>query len=168
MIKSREILIRNSFKFKKKLTMFSKSCEYAIKASIFIALNSTKENKVGYLEVSTAIDSPKAFTAKILQKLTKEGLIQSVRGVNGGFFISKENISKIKLSQIVRCIDGDVVFKSCGLGLPLCNENHPCPLHEVFMTIRNDLQTMLEETNLEKLISGISTGKTFLKDSLKL
>ena len=69
--------------------MFSKSCEYAIKAAIFIANNSLVDKKVGFVDIAKMIDSPEAFTAKILQKLTKDGVIQSVRGVNGGFYIPK-------------------------------------------------------------------------------
>ena len=97
--------------------MFSKSCEYAIKAAIFIATNSLQDKKVGFVDIAKEIESPEAFTAKILQKLSKDGIIQSVRGVNGGFYIPKNLISKVKLAQIVFAIDGDSVFKGCGLGM---------------------------------------------------
>ncbi|UPQ78178.1 Rrf2 family transcriptional regulator [Flavobacterium azooxidireducens] len=143
--------------------MFSKSCEYAIKAAIFIAINSLLDRKVGSVDIAKEINSPEAFTAKILQKLSKDGIIHSVRGVNGGFFIPKKLISEIKLAQIVFAIDGDVAFKGCGLGMEKCNANHPCPLHEKFMSIRNDLRQMLETTNLEELAVGLKSGETFLK-----
>ena len=51
--------------------MFSKSCEYAIRATIFIASKCCEERRVGLKEISLAIDSPIAFTAKILQILSK-------------------------------------------------------------------------------------------------
>ena len=143
--------------------MFSKSCEYAIKAAIFIANNSLLDKKVGFVDIAKEIDSPEAFTAKILQKLTKNGVMQSVRGVNGGFYIPKNLISKIKLAHIVQAIDGDAIFKGCGLGLARCSEKHPCPLHSKFMSVRNDLQQMLESTNLEELVLGLKSGETFLK-----
>lgn len=143
--------------------MFSKSCEYAIKAAIFIATNSLQDKKVGFVDIAKEIDSPEAFTAKILQKLSKDGIIQSVRGVNGGFYIPKNLISKVKLAQIVFAIDGDSVFKGCGLGMEKCNANHPCPLHEKFMSIRDNLKEMLELTNLEELALGFKSGETFLK-----
>lgn len=143
--------------------MFSKSFEYAIKAAIFIAINSLLDRKVGFVDIAKEINSPEAFTAKILQKLSKDGIIHSVRGVNGGFFIPKKLISEIKLAQIVFAIDGDVAFKGCGLGMEKCNANHPCPLHEKFMSIRNNLRQMLETTNLEELAVGLKSGETFLK-----
>lgn len=143
--------------------MFSKSCEYAIKAAIYIANNSLFAKKVGFVDIAKEIDSPEAFTAKILQKLTKDGIIQSVRGVNGGFYIPKNLITQVKLAQIVLSIDGDEVFKGCGLGMEKCNANRPCPLHDKFMAIRNDLRQMLETTNLEELALGLKSGETFLK-----
>jgi len=142
--------------------MFSKSCEYAIKAAIYIANNSLLDVKVGFVDIAKEIDSPEAFTAKILQKLTKEGVILSVRGVNGGFFIPKNLIVKVKLAHIVQAIDGDAVFKGCGLGMEKCNANRPCPLHDKFMSIRSDLRIMLETTNLEELALGLKSGETFL------
>lgn len=143
--------------------MFSKSCEYAIKAAIYIANNSLLDIKVGFVDIAKEIDSPEAFIAKILQKLTKEGVILLVRGVNGGFFIPKNLIVKVKLAHIVQAIDGDAVFKGCGLGMEKCNANRPCPLHDKFMSIRSDLRIMLETTNLEELALGLKSGETFLK-----
>lgn len=143
--------------------MFSKSCEYAIKAAIYIATNSLVDKKVGFVAIAKEINSPEAFTAKILQKLTIDGIIQSVRGVNGGFYIPKHFISKVKLAHIVHSIDGDSIFKGCGLGMEKCNVNRPCPLHDKFMAIRYDLRQMLETTNLEELALGLKSGETFLK-----
>lgn len=144
--------------------MFSKSCEYAIKAVIFITNNSMLNKKVGFVDIAKEIDSPEAFTAKILQKLSKEGIVQSVRGVNGGFYIPIKLINKINLAQIVSSIDGEKVFNSCGLGMKMYNEKYPCPLHHKFKTIRNDLRQMLETTSLEELVMGLKSGETFLKN----
>ena len=143
--------------------MFSKSCNYAIKASIFIAKFSLEDEKVGFVDVAKEIDSPQAFTAKILQTLVKAGIIDSVKGVNGGFYIPRRRITSTYLVQIVHAIDGDAVFSGCGLGLAQCDENHPCPVHDKFKSIRDELSQMLYSTNLEELALGIKSGNTFLK-----
>ena len=143
--------------------MFSKSCNYAIKAAIFIAKHSLEENKVGFVDIAKEIDSPQAFTAKILQILVKSGIIDSVKGVNGGFYMPKKNIATTYLVEIVDAIDGDAVFHGCGLGLSHCSETHPCPVHDKFKSIRDELAHMLETTNLEELALGIKSGETFLK-----
>jgi len=143
--------------------MFSKACEYGIKASIFIAINSLEGKRVSPKEISEEIDSPTAFTAKILQDLVRYNIIDSVKGAYGGFEIDKNKISKIKLSQIVNAIDGNKIYSGCGLGLHTCDEDHPCPVHDKFKIVRKELKDMLENTNLEQLALDINSGVTFLK-----
>lgn len=143
--------------------MFSKTCEYGIRAAIIIASESYQDNRIGLKEIAKKIDSPEAFTAKILQILSKNNIIKSIKGVGGGFDIPKETMSQIKLIQIVSAIDGDRVFTGCGLGLSHCSEIHPCPVHDKFKEIRNGLTDMLENTNLEELAMGIKSGDTFLR-----
>nr|WP_315250892.1 Rrf2 family transcriptional regulator [uncultured Flavobacterium sp.] len=143
--------------------MFSKTCEYGIRATIFIASESYQNKRVGLKDIAKKIDSPEAFTAKILQILSKDNIINSIKGVGGGFEIPRETMRNIKLAQIVNALEGDRVFTGCGLGLTHCSEDHPCPMHEKFKSIRNELAFMLENTNLEELALGIKTGNTFLR-----
>lgn len=143
--------------------MFSKACEYGIRAVIHIAVKSNEGERASLKEISKEINSPEAFTAKVLQLLAKNNIIDSIKGPNGGFLIEKKKLSKIKLSQIVLAIDGDSVYKGCGLGLQHCSEIRPCPAHDKFKTIRNDLCHMLENTSMLELSLGLKDGLTFLK-----
>ncbi len=143
--------------------MFSKACEYGIKATIFIAINSLDSRRVSPKEIAEEINSPQAFTAKILQALVRHKIINSVKGAYGGFEIDKKEIASIKLSQIVNAIDGDKIYKGCGLGLEICDENHPCPVHDNFKEVREGLKFMLENTSLEELAMNIQSGVSFLK-----
>ncbi len=143
--------------------MFSKACEYGIKAAIFIAVKSHQESRVSLTEVAKEINSPVAFTAKVLQQLTKSGIVDSVKGPRGGFEINKNKVPKIMLSKIVSAIDGDSIYNGCGLGFHNCNESKPCPVHHKFKLIRNDLKKMLETTSLLDLSNDINLGITFLK-----
>lgn len=143
--------------------MFSKACEYGIRASTYIALQSLEEKRVSLKEIAKEIDSPVAFTAKILQQLAKNNIVNSVQGATGGFEIDKRNIEKIKLSEIVYAIDGDKVYVGCGLGLKKCNANKPCPVHDKFVQIRDDLRYMLENTSLYEMTAGLEVGLTYLK-----
>jgi len=143
--------------------MFSKACEYGIKATIFIATNSYEGRRVSPKEIAKEINSPEAFTAKILQALVRHKVINSVKGAYGGFEVNKNDLKLIKLSQIVKAIDGDGIYNGCGLGLETCDENHPCPVHEKFKGIRDELKHMLETTSLEELALDIKSGVSFLK-----
>ena len=55
--------------------MFSKACEYAIRASIYIAKQSQNASKVSLKDVAMAIESPEAYTSKILQQLSRNHII---------------------------------------------------------------------------------------------
>ena len=65
--------------------IFSKTCEYAMRAVFFIAAKTANGGRVGIKEIATGIDSPEHFLAKILQDLSRRGVIQSAKGPNGGF-----------------------------------------------------------------------------------
>lgn len=143
--------------------MFSKACEYGIKASAFIATESLNGRRTSLSEIAKKIDSPVAFTAKVLQQLTKSEILLSVKGPSGGFEFDNKKIGKIMLSQIVTAIDGNDVYLSCALGFKNCSSKKPCPLHFHIKQIRDDLQIMLENTSLADLSKDIEKGKSFLK-----
>jgi len=114
--------------------ILSKSCEYAIRATVYVALKSRKNEKTGIIEVAEAIGSPMHFTGKILQTLVRKKILSSAKGPTGGFYI--ENGGKLFLIDIVRAIDGNGLFTSCVLGLEKCSETQPCPMHEQVKPIR--------------------------------
>lgn len=143
--------------------MFSKACEYGIKAATYIALQSMEDRRVSLNEIAKKIDSPVSFTAKILQQLSRNEIIDSTKGAYGGYGISRTNIDKVTLSQIVKAVDGDTIYVGCGLGLKECNANKPCPVHDKFVAIRNNLKQMLENTSLYEMTLGLDTGLTYLK-----
>jgi len=143
--------------------MFSKACEYGIRATLFIALNSLDNQRVSLRKIAGKIDSPEAFTAKILQQLVHHGIIHSVKGASGGFEIEKQKLQGLTLSQIISAIDGDNIFNGCVMGLSSCSETHPCPSHDKFHIIRTQLSTMLDRTFIYDLSRGLETGDTFLK-----
>jgi Rrf2 family protein len=143
--------------------MFSKACEYGIRAAIYIAEQSQLDKKVGLQDVAKAIESPIAYTSKILQKLNRNNIINSMKGPNGGFSMDKHEMDKIKLSTIVFAIDGNDIYSGCGLGLKRCDEKMPCPVHNQFKSIREELKKMLETTSINTLAMDLEKGLTFLK-----
>ena len=135
----------------------------ALKASIHIAMQSLEGNRASLKKIAEAINSPVAFTAKILHQLAKAGLLDSTKGPTGGFSIEKKRIETIMLKHIVFAIDGDTIYEGCGLGLKKCNAQKPCPLHEKFAIIREELRNMIAHTSLFELATGLELGPTFLK-----
>lgn len=143
--------------------MFSKACEYAIRAALYIAVKSIDGSKLGIKEIAKEIDSPAHFTAKILQTLSREGIISSIKGPNGGFYLDPK-AKPITLNSIVNAIDGDDVLHSCSLGLKLCSDIFPCPIHNDIKAYKERLRNVLKEQTVQHLAIELAAGKTFLRN----
>ena len=143
--------------------MFSKACEYAIKATIYIAQQSNANRRVNVKEVSKEVNAPEAFTAKILQQLCRENILSSIRGKQGGFVFDIERQKEIKIFDVVMLIDGDSLFTNCGLGLHKCSSENPCPVHDDFKAVRNALVAMVQKYSFYDLAVKTTTGLAWLK-----
>lgn len=144
------------------MAIFSKTCEYAIRAVFYIAQKSGPGDKIGIKDIALGIDSPELYLGKILQDLSRKGLICSAKGPNGGFFLTIDMLS-LPLIEIVRAIDGDSLFMGCGLGLKQCSEINPCPLHHKFKGIRNKIIIMLNNTTIGSFNKELMEGVLSLK-----
>lgn len=133
----------------------SKSCLYGIRAAIYIA--SVKGDQfLSIREISDKLDISFHFLTKILQKLSQDGIMNSYRGPKGGIMLAKSSDS-ISLFDLVKSIDGDDIFKECFLGLPDCGNSLPCPLHDQWATIRENMAKVLTNTKLSVLADKVLT-----------
>ena len=141
--------------------MFSKACEYAIRAMIYIVTKTRDGSRVGIKDIANQTDTPEPFVGKVLQILSRKQIVASVKGPNGGFFIQPKS-KHILLIDIVKAIDGDDLFLSCGLGIKNCSEKRPCPIHYEFKAIRDQITEMLKTNTIQDLAEGLVSGHTFL------
>lgn len=144
--------------------MFSKTCEYAIKAMIFVAQKSTDEARIGIKEIAKGTDAPEHFVAKIMQDLSRRKLVHSVKGPNGGFYMDKNDL-KTSIADIVKALDGDSIYIDCVLGLKVCNEKCPCPVHFEYKEVKKNLIKMIESSTIEDFKEKLDSGNFFLKNS---
>lgn len=128
---------------------------------IYLCLKRNGEQWVGLGEIAEAIASPPAFTAKILQQLSRSQLLDSVRGRHGGFRIPPDRT--ITMAAIVEAIDGNHIMTGCVLGFSSCSESHPCPVHHKFKSVRDYLTGTLMSTSLEEISEGMKDAHRFLK-----
>jgi len=141
--------------------MLSNSSKYALKAVLYIAVNSSQEQKILAKEISERTNIPKAYLSKILQELSKHNIVSSIRGPSGGFYLSEANRA-VHLMDIIHIMDGDNRLTSCMLSLQECNAAHPCPMHDLVGDTKTRFVKNLEETNVEDLVADIEAGRSFL------
>lgn len=145
--------------------MFSKSTEYALRATIYIAQKSSEDFKLGIKAISEATDSPPSFTAKILQVLTRDNkIVSSVRGPNGGFYMT-EKAKKLPVRSILDAMGEGEMLERCVLGLNQCSEIQPCPMHSQYKLIKKQLILLFETKTIQQLASEIKDGEVFIKNN---
>jgi Rrf2 family transcriptional regulator, iron-sulfur cluster assembly transcription factor len=139
--------------------IFSRPCEYAIRAltSLAVAPGSTSRAE----ELAQSEDIPLPVLSKVLQDLVRKGLLESRRGPGGGFRLSRR-LDLITLRDVVAAIDGLDPFYACVTGLPGCSDETPCPLHDMWKEMRTGLMESFEKTNLETMARAIAQKKKAL------
>lgn len=143
-------------------TVISKSCDYGLRAALFVASQDMKKY-VTIKEISDSLDISFHFLTKILQKLTNEKIMISYRGPNGGVALAKP-AKDITLEEIVIALDGPDLFRKCVLGLMNCDDKFPCPVHFQWKEIRQKIQMLFQTTNLQELAEKINKDGFRLRD----
>ncbi len=145
--------------------MFSKSTEYALRALVYLAQKSSKEQKIGITELSEAVGSPKSFTAKVLQKLTQgnDSFVSSVTGPSGGFYLS-DHAKKQSLLEVLKILDDEKMITGCVLGLSECSRQNPCPMHSEYTKVKAQLLDLFDRKSLAELASEMNDPKIVINN----
>ena len=143
--------------------LFSKRAEIAIQSMLLLATKGNNQS-ADARSISEELVIPKMFCAKILQELKYAGFLTSKKGKNGGFCLV-ENGNNITILQIIEAIDGKYVFGNCLLGFRYCSDEHPCPVHHRWSSLRNDIYEMLNQLSIGDL-QDVSLNKIKYVQSL--
>lgn len=141
--------------------MLSLGCKASIKAVVYLGSKFESGEKSGIREIAEFINENEHTVGKLLQKLVKAKIINSMKGPSGGFYITAAQ-KKQRIINIVEAIDGKEVFKQCGLGLSQCSECRPCPIHNDFKPIREMFEKMCNEKRIADLYEDINSGLAYL------
>lgn len=131
--------------------IFSRQCEYALQAVLYLALKPGGE-MTSIREMTKKLGIPYHFLGKILQNLTRKGLLSSLKGPTGGFALGMP-AKNITLFHIIEAIDGDEFTKGCVLGFPECSSRNPCAVHDSWGILRDGIYSMLVRKNIAQMAS---------------
>ena len=146
--------------------MFNKETEYALRGLVYIQTQNLEGRRPGIVEIAKQIDAPHFYTAKILQRLVRHGFVESQKGKGGGFYFDNKK-PDLSLKQLIIATEGDKLFSGCGFGLKQCDENNPCPLHDKYALIRDALNQLVMEENVQSLAQKILRGGELLSPRLR-
>jgi Rrf2 family transcriptional regulator, nitric oxide-sensitive transcriptional repressor len=129
--------------------MISQTAEYALRAVVFLAMNSGAAFTTQ--QISTATKAPAAYLSKVLQLLARAGLVQSQRGLRGGFILAR-CAEGITILEVINSVDPIQRIRICPLGL----ESHGmdlCALHRRLDDANAAIETAFRETTIGALLT---------------
>lgn len=134
----------------KEKIMFKKETEYALRALVYICEQNQQDRRPGLTEIAEEIEAPAPFSAKVLQRLVKSGVLSSQKGKGGGFFFRNDQGNTI-LKDVVILTEGSGIFTNCGFGLGHCNDENPCPIHDQYLKVREQLEEIFSKNTIRDL-----------------
>ncbi len=129
--------------------LFSRACEYALQASLYLGTQASGKPIV-QRQISNALHIPPHFLGKVLQSLSRSGLITSQKGKTGGFCLARSPGS-IALLDIIEAVDGSGTLDGCLLGFPGCSDDQPCPFHNEWKEAKTIILRGLQDRSLQEL-----------------
>ena len=142
--------------------MLSNTSKYALRAVIYVALYSSVEKKVGLKEISSELGIPLPFLGKIMQMLSKTGILNSSKGPGGGFTMARSPLD-IYIMEIIEIIDGKDSFDQCLIRTSACSKSSPCSLHDKIAPARKELRSILVSESIADLATEYRNGNERIK-----
>jgi Rrf2 family protein len=124
--------------------------EYGLLALIFLA-RQKPDTLVMIDEICEAEKIPKVFLAKILQNLSKAGLVRSRQGARGGFALNKA-ASAVTVLEAIEAIEGKIAFQRCLEETPDCEKMDGCTLCAVFTEAQNRVTEVFNKMTLADMM----------------
>ncbi len=129
--------------------LVTRETDYAVRCVVYLAKEQDRIASVG--EIAEQMHIPKSFLAKILQQLVREGIVESIRGVNGGFRLLKKP-DHITLLEVLTAIQGIAPVNICAIDKRLCSMTSHCGVHPVWLEIRREIERRLATRSISSLL----------------
>lgn len=125
----------------------SREADYSLLAMMYIAARPA--GQLAYRrEIAAHYNIPKEFLAKVLQKLTRHGLIKSFRGMQGGYLLARD-AGRITLADVVQAVDGPITLVSCQRKGGRCPQEELCTVQSALFDVQHEFQRILNGITLE-------------------
>ncbi len=135
--------------------MLSKKTKYAIKALLYLSSKSGK-GPVTIAEIASQERIPKKFLEVILLELRNQGILHSLKGKGGGYYLMKDP-REISIAKIMRMFDGPIALLPCATHMYYepckeCKDEDTCGIRSVFQEVRDRTVKMLKKSTLREVM----------------
>jgi Rrf2 family protein len=128
--------------------LVTRETDYAVRCVLYLARE--KDQVANVTEIAHAMQIPRTFLAKILQRLIRSKIVGSLRGMNGGFKLAKKP-ADISLLDIMEAIQGPAGINVCAVDSKKCQRSSSCAVHPVWVDIRREVENRLKKETIDKL-----------------
>jgi Rrf2 family protein len=135
----------------------SQATRYGIRAVLYLA-EQPGERPLISRQIAKALRVPEPFLAKILQQLSKRGVLRSFKGRGGGFVLAR-SASQVHLGEVVEAVEGAEFGEKCILGLDACSAEDPCPLHAQWHRFKTEMLEVMRLQSIEEVMQKSTGGK---------
>lgn len=130
--------------------MLSESSEHVLRALTWIAAL-PRQDAVAAGDIAAGAKVPRRYLSKILARLTRSGVLEARRGVNGGYRLARP-ANRIHLIDVVGPFEPTLGNDSCVFGGGrACGDRNQCAVHKDWGRIREALLRFLEHTTLAEI-----------------
>jgi Rrf2 family protein len=130
----------------------NKASEYGVLA---LGLIGTEERPLSARQIADGLHLPYEITAKTLQRLKEEGIIDSSMGTNGGYKLVRP-LSEISFAQVIKALEGPVALVECSdHSGKECLRNGSCGLKGGMLKLNGRLNELLESIKINELVSDV-------------
>ncbi len=141
--------------------VITRATEYAVRAIIFLA-QQPKDEIVLKKDICRTQEVTPAFLTKIFQPLIKSGIVNSQRGVGGGFLLAKDP-SEITMLDILEAEEGKLKLNHCLIDTDFCQRDAYCSAHEVWHAAQHEMAAVLKRYSVADLVRREKENLTMLK-----
>ena len=135
--------------------MFSQTVEYALRAAVHLAAEEPSARTTDQIAEATRV--PRAYLSKVLQSLSRAGVVHSQRGLGGGVSLVKP-AAEITILDVVNAVEPIQRIRTCPLGLA-AHGVHLCPLHSRLDRALATVEEALYSTTLAEILAEPTQSK---------
>jgi Rrf2 family protein len=138
----------------------TRAADYAVRVMIHLA-GLPPETRASRAELAVSAECPEQFLSKVLQSLTRAGLVLSHRGNTGGFELPDIHRAATLL-EVVEAIEGPINLNVCLNSDRSCTRQEWCPAHDVWVGAQAAVAQVLRDSTIAELAGQAATRKANL------
>lgn len=136
----------------------TKKADYGLIALRHLAISGTEMESSSAKQIAELYGVPLPLLSKVLQKLARDGFLESLQGTNGGYRLARPS-DEISVLDVIHAIDGPVILTSCFHDDQECDHTNNCTVREPLRKVHEAISNLLASITIADITTGeLSSG----------